>query len=570
MIRFFKLHIEGFCSIGKFELNLDQGCILIKAPNGNGKSTLFSALVWVLYGKNLKGNSDVKTWKSIMPKDYRGVLVSITYRSKQGIFKVIRCQDYKGTLEDGAKGNNRLLVYQEGQLIDVKGKNPTQEFINKSLEMSYGLFMSSCVFGQGLKRLIQETNSDKKKIFEEIFDVSFINKAREIANEDKQGIREEVSNLEHEKSSLEKEIRSISETYEDLKDREKHFKREIKKAVDELTEERLELTKELQDLNKKMKDEVCLTLDSKINRQNKYILSTQEAIREAKKLSNVSLEDFIKDIIKLLLDHKYKKALGALRRVSEAFKNLTLYQEDLEVHRERLGKLQHIKWEYEKIESKSKRLASEIVNIDTRIKKLQSKTLEKGTHQKYKVKLSKLKEKLPKLQSLLDEAKGKLSNYDWLLNDPLSNSGIKAYLFESNLSSINNVLDTYSNILGFHIEFGIDLNSARKDFYTLIEKDGSIIEYEDLSGGEKQLVNLAMAFAMNESVSSSKGVNIAFLDEVFESLSSDNIELVVSLIKEVFKGKNLFLITHHESLPLSNYKTLSVEKVKGLSQYKLL
>ena len=91
-----------------------------------------------------------------------------------------------------------------------------------------------------------------------------------------------------------------------------------------------------------------------------------------------------------------------------------------------------------------------------------------------------------------------------------------------------------------------------------------------INGGEKQLVNVAMAFAMNESLTMSKGINLAFLDEVFESLSSDNVEVVTSLIRHTFADKTLFLITHLDSLPLSNTKILQVEKVNGLSSYNLL
>ena len=96
------------------------------------------------------------------------------------------------------------------------------------------------------------------------------------------------------------------------------------------------------------------------------------------------------------------------------------------------------------------------------------------------------------------------------------------------------------------------------------------MDYDELSGGEKQLCNVAMAFAMNESLTASKGINIAFLDEVFESLSSDNVEVVTSLIRHIFKEKTLFLITHLDSLPLGNTKILQVEKTQGLSKYQLL
>ena len=131
-------------------------------------------------------------------------------------------------------------------------------------------------------------------------------------------------------------------------------------------------------------------------------------------------------------------------------------------------------------------------------------------------------------------------------------------------------MDSYADVLGFRISFEIDLGSTRKDFVTLIERGNIIIDYDELSGGEKQVCNLAMAFAMFESMSAARGINVAFLDEVFESLSSDNIEIVVSLIKHIFDHKSLFLITHHDSLPLSHSKILQVEKHNGLTTIKQL
>lgn len=79
-----------------------------------------------------------------------------------------------------------------------------------------------------------------------------------------------------------------------------------------------------------------------------------------------------------------------------------------------------------------------------------------------------------------------------------------------------------------------------------------------------------MAFAMFESMSAARGINIAFLDEVFESLSSDNIEIVINLIRHIFENKTLFLITHHDSIPLSHSKILQVEKQNGLTYLKQL
>ena len=65
MLKFIKIIIEGFASYeGYNELDLcPNSAVVIKAPNGSGKSTIFSSLVWCLYGKTIKGVSDVNTKK---------------------------------------------------------------------------------------------------------------------------------------------------------------------------------------------------------------------------------------------------------------------------------------------------------------------------------------------------------------------------------------------------------------------------------------------------------------------------------------------------------------------------
>ena len=82
MITLLSVNIEGYCSICEpTHLQLNQGCtILIKAPNGNGKSSIFGAIVWCIYGKSLKGISDVNTWKEVQPKDYSGTKVEVFFQ----------------------------------------------------------------------------------------------------------------------------------------------------------------------------------------------------------------------------------------------------------------------------------------------------------------------------------------------------------------------------------------------------------------------------------------------------------------------------------------------------------
>ena len=114
------------------------------------------------------------------------------------------------------------------------------------------------------------------------------------------------------------------------------------------------------------------------------------------------------------------------------------------------------------------------------------------------------------------------------------------------LKATNLKLEEYFEFIGFRIEFGIDLDSARKDFYATINNGKEIIDYEELSGGQQQLVDVCIIFAINETINENNGCNILIMDEVFESLDPDNIEVISQIIKRKARNKIIHLITHRE------------------------
>lgn len=570
MLTFTTMNVVGFCSIENLHIPLNPSCtILIKAPNGKGKSTILSALVWAIYGKNLKGVSEVTTWEKVRPKDYQGVMVEVFFQKGEHIYKIIRCQKCNIVLEDGAKGKDRLILMKDNEVVNVKGKNKLQDAINAELGLSYTLFMNSIMFGQGIKRLIQESNSDKKKIFEEVFDLEFLNIAKGIAMQDKNNLLAQANEVEHQSALLKKELEANKEAYFDLRDREKGFKEKIKSERRELKKDREDLTKQLIKKQQQLKDEVEKSLKVKIKKHTDYVDVLKSKIKYNRNISGVSLPDFVKKL-KIQLDKgHYKRAKESVDIIYKAIINSDKLQEEYEDALGRLDELRTTNEKYKRLQKECDDIASDIADIDEELEKLKQEKL-KVMSPKYKEKLKGIRKTLRRVDEDYHNKELELENYNWLINDPLGNNGIKAYLFDSSLDMLNRTLDKYSQVLGFRIEFNIDLGTARKEFFTLIERDGQIIDYDELSGGEKQLVNVAMAFAMNESLTMSKGINLAFLDEVFESLSSDNVEVVTSLIRHTFADKTLFLITHLDSLPLSNTKILQVEKVNGLSSYNLL
>lgn len=570
MIQFGNIIIEGFCSIPYIELNLgSKGITVIRGATGEGKTTILSALVWGAYGKNLKGKSDVNTWEKYRPKNYNGTKVEIYFGKDGKTHKITRCLKYKGEV-NGAKGKDRLIYEIDAVEVSEKNKGEIQALINADLGMSYSLFINSILFGQGMKRLIQESPSNQKDLFEEIFELEYISKARDIAKGYYTEALREYNEISQKYSSSKEKKQSIQRMLDDLKKQANHVKNDLSSRV-KVLEKKLSLLAKAKKENE-LKETV--TYKNRIEQRIQEARDNQKEllnkINDAKKKTRVSLEEFIGVIIKLLKRGDIKNSLKRLMEVKKAFGDIERLQDKcskladkISNYRDKLEELRDQEYEANKVQR-------DIDLTHVEIKKLLSEKragVNLGLIKKYKTQLSTISDKLQSIESEMEEKRAKVDNYKWVMDDPLGNRGIKAFLFESSLDILNETLESYSEVLGFSILFYVDIQGVKKDFNTQIIMDGIEVSYEELSGGQKTLVNLAMAFAMNEVMTKAKGINIAFLDEVFENLSSEYVDLVIGLIRKIYKDKTLYLISHHESLPIPNARVLTVTRERGLSQY---
>ena len=570
MIQFGNIIIEGFCSIPYLELNLgSKGITVIRGATGEGKTTILSALVWGAYGKNLKGKSDVNTWEKYRPKNYNGTKVEIYFGKDGKTHKITRCLKYKGEV-NGAKGKDRLIYEIDAVEVSEKNRGEIQALINADLGMSYSLFMNSILFGQGMKRLIQESSSDKKELFEEIFELEYISKARDIAKGYYTEALREYNEISQKYSSSKEKKQSIQRMLDDLKKQANHVKNDLSSRV-KVLEKKLSLLAKAKKENE-LKETV--TYKNRIEQRIQEARDNQKEllnkINDAKKKTRVSLEEFIGVIIKLLKRGDIKNSLKRLMEVKKAFGDIERLQDKcskladkISNYRDKLEELRDQEYEANKVQR-------DIDLTHVEIKKLLSEKragVNLGLIKKYKTQLSTISDKLQSIESEMEEKRAKVDNYKWVMDDPLGNRGIKAFLFESSLDILNETLESYSEVLGFSILFYVDIQGVKKDFNTQIIMDGIEVSYEELSGGQKTLVNIAMAFAMNEVMTKAKGINIAFLDEVFENLSSEYVDLVIGLIRKIYKDKTLYLISHQESLPIPNARVLTVTRERGLSQY---
>lgn len=571
MIQFGNIIIEGFCSIPYLELNLgSNGITVIRGATGEGKTTILSALVWGAYGKNLKGKSDVNTWEKYRPKNYNGTKVEIYFGKDGKTHKITRCLKYKGEV-NGAKGKDRLIYEIDAVEVSEKNKGEIQALINADLGMSYSLFMNSILFGQGMKRLIQESSSDKKDLFEEIFELGYISKARDIAKGYYMEALREYNEISQKYSSSKEKKQSIQRMLDDLKKQANHVKNDLSSRV-KVLEKKLSLLAKAKKENE-LKETV--TYKNRIEQRIQEARDNQKEllnkINDAKRKTRVSLEEFIGVIIKLLKRGDIKNSLKRLMEVKKAFGDIERLQDKcskladkISNYRDKLEELRDQEYEANKVQR-------DIDLTHVEIKKLLSEKragVNLGLIKKYKTQLSTISDKLQSIESEMEEKRAKVDNYKWVMDDPLGNRGIKAFLFESSLDILNETLESYSEVLGFSILFYVDIQGVKKDFNTQIIMDGIEVSYEELSGGQKTLVNIAMVLAMNSMIRRNCRINVLFLDEVFEGLDREYCDTVSKLLERISITEKLtvFMVTHQESIPIKA-RVLTVKRDKGLSYY---
>jgi DNA repair exonuclease SbcCD ATPase subunit len=631
-----KIKIRNFLGIGEGEIDFNKrGLVLIEGvnhdsptslSNGAGKSSIFEALFWGLYGKTKRGLSGDDV---INRQGSGGCAVEIWFDG----YRLIRTRKYSSL-------NTGLWLYQAcfdddaffvGEEDLTRGTvKETQELLEGIIKLSELTFSKVAYFGQeDVKAFANLSDAELKRVFEQALGVSYIAGYLERVKGYKAGkavalreLQASIAEMGNQSAILEERLITLNNASVELARKHSEEIETVERQLAESTDEIARLSEAIKSLDESIaKYSEKATADiEKLKRLEG--LRGQMAAKVKNAQDDVGFKRGViahkKDVLKSLevsvrgagdligkqcdrckrpfteADARaaisaYEAEIGGLKKVLEEFegalslsgenhKKLSVLHERLE---DEIRALSLAKTVVKELETRAAWRQDRLMSLN-REKARRAELMEiycalsKGFKNPYASQIETAKYSLSANEENIKRAKAQATDFDKdiavaeKLEGILGNGGLKSYIFDNITPELNREVNKYAQMLD---DLEIEISTVKKlksgeyrerFSISVTNKHGADI-YDGNSGGEKQKINLAVALGFNRVLRgcSEAGVNVCFLDEPFEALDEGSSESVIDLCREFAGADGIYIITHQQSIKDLIPNVIRVEKRHG-------
>lgn len=609
-IDFKTLHIEGFMSIGEADINLTEGGFILVSginrcaqdlakSNGSGKSSVWESIIWCLTGDTLRGSKSVENINT-----QGGTLVSLDFSIDDISYKVTRTKNHE-------KYKTNLFLEVNGKDCSGKGIRDTEKILKEYLpEIDSGLISSVIILGQGLPaRFTSNTPSGRKEMLERMSKSDYmiqelknrVSKRRAEVDKMKRDVEDRRLSLSTTLSNVRKtvdETRAKLDSFPDVKGQQLEAET-LQKRIDalksqidstdieskrnELSKINAELYKQETYFDSKIKgkfeeDDLISNLTVDLRAVDNSILFVRNEINEMKSVKDVcpTCGQKIQGVVKPDTSEKENLLHDLTAQKDYIIKSLSSAQQD------RNNKVNQLKNDKCKVIGELSEKAAELMQLVDSIDKQVKQWSNEIQHIELQYKnISDAILRHDSMKSMLEELLHKNENQIPSLVESVSNCEVQINKWANRLS----VLQKFDTVLkrdfrGILLKNVVEyIDDAVKNYGSYIFDSASLSfaldsnnisvklnnkEYEMLSGGEKQKVDIIVQFALRDMLCNYLGFdcNILVLDEVFDNLDSVGCDKVIQLItNKINRVNSIYIISHHAEeldIPVDSY--LVVEK----------
>lgn len=543
-----------------------------RRSNGSGKSTLLEALVWCLYGRTLR---ELPNADAVIRKGAKSpASVRVNWLSADGVtFNLMRTR---------AEGSSKLVF---GSLPGVSLNltqgtiEKTQVEVEKALGMDFRAFCAAVAFGgASAYKFTSLSNQERRQVLDDAAGASLWTRAAEHAK--KERADEEVA-LADDDRKLASAKEALSTARDDLR------------AAKEDTARREPDAERLRVLRRRLKREEAIVYpcDEDLLHQRQEARSAAEQVLservEACSSWRTIRRKLVADIRRLNekgfcptcgtdLGQAAASTIAKLEKdLFEARKGFEDANDEVKDARIALAKAEQGVEEIEREKQLRRESRIRIKAIKREIEVLASHVAEghgSGVEEARK-KLREAKEAFKEAKQEQDQRRRSLAVLRFL--ERAFSPGLTTAAIDEAVPELNRVAIEASSSLTDgrdRIYFSTQAERrGRKELGIVVESECGADSYGARSEGEKAQVDLCAGLAIQNLVAGRSRCNLAFYDEVFDSLDDVASERVLALLRAQAKEKAVFLITHRESLAGASFdEVIQVIKRKGSSMLQVV
>lgn len=323
-----------------FESFQEDGLFLITGPTGSGKTMIFDAMIFALYGKTSGQIRQTDSLRCDHALNEIPTFVEFSFSLHQQNYTIKRNPKYYLEGKKTPKQPSALLTLPDGKMVE--GIKEVNQKMISLLGVDDQQFKQICMIAQGeFTKLIMASSDEREKVLRELFHSETYQKLEEklkvhlktyqdkydlLLNKRKDLMQElQVEDHQEYLSKQTKLIASQQKEYDDLKKDLDQKKEQLQ--LYRLQNQRLiqlkDLKQQFQDLKKQENDyqELNKTVDTlKKAQETNYLYISY--IKQQKKLQTLKLnqEDFLKQLKKLEKDYQEKKVQADFLTVKQQTK----------------------------------------------------------------------------------------------------------------------------------------------------------------------------------------------------------------------------------------------------------
>lgn len=578
------LRVENILSIKNVELDFqDHGLMLVEGwnyddgrANGAGKTAIFNALSFALYGK--------------LPR-------------KITASEVLRKGTKKGYAEaDILVGGNTYTVRRERPKAlsfkkDGESVTMTQEEFEYKIKLSYDQFLISMYTAQQSSNKFLDLNDTQKKDFllqlMNLNEFAMCRKTAELeVKELNQKIDEENIKLEKAKSKIDAYSESTDVEYS------QNIISNMNASIDKMNTE----IQQLQLVSKPNLNQY-FELESKLT-QKLEKLAAIRAVRNKEHDEFIKLSDQIHQFVptdpdancphckgELMIQGKSVSKPGDIAihkanheaKMNEIKDQMKIKKATIDQYDNELSKDSQLRTLLKKTRDKRDSESSEYNRAKSRMQELINQvSVAKNTIQRETDninKINELKSKINILKQYVLQAASVISDYTSnrdiykAVSSMCSPTGAPAYIMDAIVDSFNEIVSDHISLIWPNAAYSLQSYKESKSgdmtakFSESLIINGKQRSIGSLSGGEQRALSLAIDFAIVDILSQQFGMpmNPIVMDEPFEGLDATGREIVIELLGKLSTARQIWVIDHASEAKSMFSQILRVEKRNGVS-----